>query len=294
MIGLDAIAAGLALLAALMFAVASVAQRTAAADVPDDAARGRRLLARLLRSRRWWAGAGGDTLGYLLQAAALGIGSVLLVQPLLVTTLLFALPLEARRSGRRVPTPQRWWSAALVAALVVFVLVGRPSPGVDRAPVSHWVPAGMVVVLVLVACVVGAGSRRGPRRAALLAAAAGLAYGVVGALTKSVVALLATGLLPVLLGWETWVLVVAVVVGTFLQQVAYGAGPLSASLPAVTVGEPLVASLLGVLVLGEYIRVSGPAWILIGALIALMVAATAALARGSTILPTSAEASVPP
>jgi drug/metabolite transporter (DMT)-like permease len=282
---LDAIAAGLAVLAALLFAVASVAQRGAAAEVPDESARGRRLVARLVRSPRWWAGAGGDTLGYLVQAAALGIGSVLLVQPLLVTTLLFALPLEARRSGRRVAGSQLWWSGALVVALALFVLVGRPSPGVERASASHWLPAGLIVVLVMVACVIGAGSRRGPRRAALLAAAAGLAYGVVGALTKSVVALLATGLLPVLLGWETWVLVVAVVVGTFLQQVAYGAGPLSASLPAVTVGEPLAASLLGVVVLDESIRASGPTLILIGVLVAVMVVATAALARGTVAAP---------
>jgi drug/metabolite transporter (DMT)-like permease len=280
---LDTLAALLAVLAALLFAVASVAQRDAAADVPDDAARGRRLVAALVRSRRWWTGAVGDTGGYVVQAAALGLGSVLLVQPLLVTTLLFALPLEARRSGRRVPTPQRWWAGTLVVALALFVLVGQPSAGVERAPASHWVPAGLVLVLLLVGCVVGAGPRRGPRRAALLAVGAGLAYGLVGVLTKSVVALLTHGLVPLLTGWETWVLVVAVTVGTLLQQAAFGAGPLSASLPAVTVGEPLVASVLGVLVLGEHVQASGPTLVLIGVLVAVTIVATAALARGSAV-----------
>ncbi len=285
---MDAVAAALAVLAALLFAMASVAQRGAAADVPDDAARGGSLVAWLVRSRRWWAGAVGDTAGYGVQAAALGLGSVLLVQPLLVTTLLFALPLEARRSRRRVPTPHRWWSGALVVALGLFVVVGQPSAGTDRAPASAWLPAGLVLVVVMVACVVGAGRRRGPRRAALLAAAAGLAYGAVGALTKSVVALLTTGLVPLLTGWETWALLVAVAVGTLLQQVAYGAGPLPASLPAVTVGEPVGASVLGVLVLGEHIRASGPALVLIGALALVMVVATVALARGAAATPTGA------
>jgi drug/metabolite transporter (DMT)-like permease len=290
---LDLIAAGLALLAALLFAVASVAQRGAAAEVPDDAARGLRLVGRLVRSRRWWAGTVGDTAAYVVQAAALGVGSVLLVQPLLVTSLLFALPLEARRSGRRVPVPQRWWSAALVVALGLFVVVGGPTAGADRSPPSDWLLPGGVLVGLVAACVLGAGTRRGARRATLLAAAAGLCYGLVGVLTKSVVSLLVTGLVPLLTGWETWVLVVAVTVGTYLQQTAYGAGPLSASLPAVTVGEPLAASALGVVVLGEDIRASGPVLVLIGVLVVLMVVATAALARGAAATAPDATAPAP-
>lgn len=284
----------LAVLAALLFAIASVAQRGAAAEVPDEAARGRRLVARLVRSRRWWTGALGDTAAYVLQAAALGIGSVLLVQPLLVTTLLFALPLEARYARRRVTPAQRWWSGALVVALAVFVVVGEPTAGVDRSPVSHWLPPGVGLVILLAACVVGAGRKRGPRRAALLATAAGLAYGLVGALTKSVVALLTTGLVPLLTGWETWVLLAAVAGGTLLQQIAFSAGPLSASLPAVTVGEPVVACVLGVVVLGERIRASGPVLILIGVLVVLTVVATAALARGSAVTTPDAGAPAPP
>lgn len=280
---MDLIAAGLALLAALLFAVASVAQRGAAAEVPDDAARGARLMRRLVRSRGWWVGTAGDTAAYVVQAVALGVGSVLLVQPLLVTSLLFALPVESRRSGRRVPAPQRRWSAALVVALALFVVVGGPTAGAERRPAPDWLLPGVVLVVMTAACVLAAGRRRGARRAALLAAAAGLSYGLVGALTKSVVSLLTTGLVPLLTGWETWVVVVAVAVGTFLQQAAFGAGPLSASLPAVTVGEPLAASVLGVLVLGEHIRASGPVLVLIGVLVVVMVVATAALARGAAV-----------
>jgi hypothetical protein len=182
-----------------------------------------------------------------------------------------------------VPVPQRRWSAALVVALALFVVVGQPTAGTDRAPFPDWAPCVVVFVLAMAGCVVGAGSRRGPRRAALLAVAAGLAYGLVGALTKSVVSLLTTGLVPLLTAWETWTLVVAVAVGTYLQQVAFGAGPLSASLPAVTVGEPVGASVLGVVVLGEHVRATGPVLVLIAALVIVMAAATLALARGTTV-----------
>jgi hypothetical protein len=275
------LAGGLAVLAALLFAIASVAQRGAAAEVPDDEARGGRLIARLVRSPRWWAGTVGDTGGFVVQAAALGVGSLLLVQPLLVTTVLFALPLEARLTGRRIGRPEIRWAVVLVAALALFVVVGEPTAGVDQAPFGVWLPSLGVLLVLLVLCVLGAGRRRGPRRAALLAVATGLAYGLVAALTKSVVDLLGEGPLALVTSWETSVLVVAILGGTFLQQTAFGAGPLAASLPAVTVGEPIVAGVLGVVVLGEQVRADGLEWTLIGLLVVLMIAATAALSRSS-------------
>ena len=275
------LAGALAVLAALLFAIASVAQRGAAADVPDDEARGPRLILRLVRSPRWWAGTVGDTGGFVVQAAALGVGSLLLVQPLLVTTVLFALPLEARLTGRRIGRSEVRWALVLVAALALFVVVGEPTAGRDRAPLHHWLPALVVLLSLLVACVLLAGRKRGPRRAALLAVATGLAYGLVAALTKSVVDALGDGPVELLTSWETWALVVAVLGGTLLQQAAFGAGPLAASLPAVTVGEPIVAAVLGVVVLLEQVRADGPEWVLIGLLVLLMVAATAALSRSS-------------
>ena len=275
------LAGALAVLAALLFAIASVAQRGAAADVPDDEARGPRLILRLVRSPRWWAGTVGDTGGFVVQAAALGVGSLLLVQPLLVTTVLFALPLEARLTGRRIGRSEVRWALVLVAALALFVVVGEPTAGRDRAPLHHWLPALVVLLVVLAGCVLLAGRRRGPRRAAMLAVATGLAYGLVAALTKSVVDALGDGPVELLTSWETWALVVAVLGGTWLQQAAFGAGPLAASLPAVTVGEPIVAAVLGVVVLFEQVRADGPEWILIGLLVVLMVVATAALSRSS-------------
>lgn len=275
------LAGALAVLAALLFAIASVAQRGAAADVPDDEARGGRLILRLVRSPRWWAGTVGDTGGFVVQAAALGVGSLLLVQPLLVTTVLFALPLEARLTGRRIGRSEVRWALVLVAALALFVVVGEPTAGRDRAPLHHWLPALVVLLVVLAGCVLLAGRRRGPRRAAMLAVATGLAYGLVAALTKSVVDALGDGPVELLTSWETWALVVAVLGGTWLQQAAFGAGPLAASLPAVTVGEPIVAAVLGVVVLFEQVRADGPEWILIGLLVVLMVVATAALSRSS-------------
>jgi hypothetical protein len=275
------LAVALALLAALLLAVGSVAQRRAAGQVPDDEAGGLGLLRRLVRSPTWWAGSVGDAGGFVVQAAALGVGSLLLVQPLLVTTLLFALPLEAWTGGRRITVRDGVWAVVLAAALALFLVVGEPTAGRDRAPFTAWVPTGSVLVVVVLGCLALAARRHGRVRAAALAVATGIAYGVLAALTKSVVDLLTHGVVPLLLGWETWVLVVAAVGGTYLQQAAFQAGDLATTLPAITVAEPLVAALLGLAVLGEQVRADGAEWVLIGVLVLVTVVATTVLARSS-------------
>jgi drug/metabolite transporter (DMT)-like permease len=275
----DGLAAVLALLAAVLFAVASAVQQRSAADVPD--AGGGRLVLALARSPRWWAGTLCDTAGFAAQAAALGLGSLLLVQPLLVTTLLVALPLGARWGGRRLRRSDWVWAALLVLALAVLAVVGEPTAGVDRAGWRPWLPAWVVLGLLVGGCLAAAAVRRGTARAVLLAVAAGVAYGVGAALTKGVVSLLDDGLPVLLTSWETWLLAAAMAGGTLLQQTAYQAGALEASLPAVTVGEPVVAVALGVGVLGERLRADGVEWALVAVLVVVMAVATAELARAA-------------
>lgn len=276
---MSALAVALAVLAAALFAVAAAAQQRSAATVPDD--RGARLVLTLVRRPLWWVGTLADVGGYVAQAAALGLGSLLLVQPLLVTSLLFALPLGAWWAGRPLHRAEVVWSALLVAALAVFVVSGEPTAGVDRAGLREWLPAAFVLGPVLGGCLLGARARRGTTRAVLLAGATGVLYGLGAALTKGVVGLLDHGVLALLASWETYGLVVALIAGTFLQQSAFQSGDLGASLPAVTVGEPVVAAGVGVGVLHERLRVDGAEWLLIGGLAVVMVTATVALARSA-------------
>jgi drug/metabolite transporter (DMT)-like permease len=275
------LAAGLALLAAALLAVATVAQQRVAAAVPDDAARGLGLLRVLVRRRMWWYGLLGDGGGYVAQAAALGFGSVLLVQPLLVTTLLFALPLAARWAGRRPARAELAWAGALAVSLAVFVVVGNPTDGVDRAPAAAWLPLGWVLAVLFAAALLAAARTRGTARAVLLAAATALCYGAAAALTKGVIGEFDAGAVAVLTSWELYALVAVSVAGTLLQQSAFQAGGLGASLPTMTVGEPVVAVLIGTTVLGEQLRADGVEWALIGLLVVVMVVATVALARAA-------------
>ncbi|WP_369253178.1 DMT family transporter [Geodermatophilus amargosae] len=276
-----AAAAGLAVLAAALFALASAVQQRTAAAVAEGPGGSLRLVAALARSPRWWAGTLADTGGYVAQAAALGLGSLLLVQPLLVTTVLFALPLGARWAGRRLGRADWGWAAVLVVALAAFVVTGEPTAGADAAAWRDWLPAWAVLGAAAGACLLGAALRRGTPRAVLLALVTGLAYGLAAALTKGVVDLLGDGVAAVLTSWSTWLLAAALLGGTLVQQAAFQAGPLGASLPAATVGEPVVGAALGITVLGERLRAGGAEWALVAVLVAAMVAATVALARSA-------------
>jgi hypothetical protein len=158
---------------------------------------------------------------------------------------------------------------------------GEPTAGVDRVGLREWLPAAFVLGPVLGGCLLGATVRRGTARAVLLAVATGVLYGLGAALTKGVVGLLDGGVLGLVTSWETYGLAVALVGGTLLQQSAFQAGDLGASLPAVTVGEPVVAVGVGVGVLHERLRVDGAEWLLIGGLVVVMVTATVALARSA-------------
>ncbi|WP_068362887.1 DMT family transporter [Rhodococcoides kroppenstedtii] len=260
----------LALVAAALFACAAVAQQSAAAAVPDGA-----LVRGVLRSGRWWAGVGGDLGGYLVQVAALAVGSVAVVQPVLVSMLLFALPLSARFSGLRM-RPSTWVAAVgLTAALVIFVAVGEPTEGDADAPWSAWAaPLAVVVGIALVAAAVGVSARRRASRAALsFGIAGGLLFGVAVAFTKYVTDLVERGLLVAATS------VADGVAGFCRRQRAFQAGPLAASLPAVTIGEPLAAVALGVVVLQERIDVGGVRGPVVIAALAVMIVTTIALSR---------------
>ena len=237
-------AVALALLSALLTAISTVAQQRAAYALADTTSGHVGLIRALTRRPLWWAGLVGDTGGYVCQAAALGLGSLLLVQPLLVTALLFALPLGAHYANRRVSRSD--WGAAvlLTASLAVFVVASNPKRGTAHGSIDDWVIAIAVLAPITVACVVGATTSMGARRAVLLAIAVGI-------------------------------------VGTTLQQSAFSAGALQASLPTMTVLEPAVATVLAITLLGEQLDTDEAGWVLIGAAVACMLAGTVALARSS-------------
>ena len=277
------IAALLALGAAFFIAIGDVIHQRSAHEVTDEPVSHLGLFTRLLRDRQWWLGSLVAAAGFALQAAALGLGSVLLVQALLVTSLLFALPINARLTHRRVTRWEWMWAALLAGAVAVIVTVGNPTAGQSRASFETWTAVIAVLGPAVVLCVVAARIWSGPVSAVLLAVVSGALWGVFAVLTKGVVDRLDDGIWALLRTPELYAWALVAIAGTAWQQSSFRAGSLTASLPTMTVAEPVVASVLGVVVLGETLRPGDAGWFTLVVAVVVMVVATAALARGEAV-----------
>jgi drug/metabolite transporter (DMT)-like permease len=243
-----------AVLAGASFAAAGVLQQRVASTRPEGEKFSLALLGHLARQRLWLAGIALAFLSYGFQSLALAFAPLSVVQPLIVTELIFALPLSAALHHVRLSA--RDWAGALAVAggLAVAIVAASPGEGDTRAPLSGWVWTLVAVAsLALVALVLGRRSRGGPLQASLLALAAGSVMGTQSALLDSTIDTLQEGFVPLVTSWQTYLLIVASIGGLQLIQSAYAAGPLGASLPVMDAIEPAVAVTIGVLLFGEAI-----------------------------------------
>lgn len=247
----------IALGGAIGVAVGFVVQQHAAAQEPASERLHFRLLGHLIQRPLWLGGIAAMAGGQILGAIALGRGDLALVEPIMAANLLFALPLSALWHHRRLG-PREWIGAcALVCGLAAFIAAGDPHGGsTSRLPWPNWVISGGCIVAV--ATVLTARGRRTapPLQATLFATAAGTLYGLQDALTQRSMAELRSGVLSMLVSWPAMCLLVVAVAGLLLAQSAFEAAPLPASLPAMTVAEPVTGIGFGVGVYGEHLNLA--------------------------------------
>lgn len=273
------IAALLALSSALCVAIGDVLQQRAAHRITDRSIGHIELFAHLLRNRRWLCGAVLLALSIALQAAALDQGPVLLVQALLMMSLLFALPINARLSHRTVTAAEWIWASALTVAVTAVVTVGNPQAGRSDASLRTWAAVAVVLVPLLAACVVAGRRWGGAVAAVLFAFVSGSLWGVFAVLTKEVVTRLGDDGWTVIEMPELYAWLLVALGGIAYSQAAFRAGPLIASMPALQVSQPVVAAALGVIVLDETLKTGRAGMITLVAAVLVMTVATYKLAR---------------
>jgi drug/metabolite transporter (DMT)-like permease len=209
------------------------------------------LLRRLVRNPLWLVGWLTNLVGFLVQAAALHFGSVALVQPLLVTQLIFALPL-ASAWRRKWPQKRDWFSGSLICAgLIVFLAVRGVAP-LESAANRHRLLYCLGAAFVLVVSLVWASAGRRPLvHASLIAVAAGLCFAVSAAMIKLTTEdLIKHGVAATARDWPGYALAASTWTGLVLEQGAFAAGSLPTAVAAMTITNPVASYLLGVLAFG--------------------------------------------
>jgi drug/metabolite transporter (DMT)-like permease len=271
----------LALVAALLFALAAALQQKGALNLPEISFRHPSSFARLAAQTMWLAGTIALLTGYVFQAAALDRGRLAIIQPLLVTTVVFALPLGYFLTSQTVGRREVVGSGVIVLGLALFAIYGDPAGGRENAPGAEWAVA-IAVLTGLCGLLLVFGRRGGlTMKAAVYGTVAGILFGLSAALTKPTLEYLHAGLGELLSHWEPYVLAIAGVLGFVLQQVSLGTGKLAPSVATVSVANPVVGILLGIVLLDE--RLSRPVWHVAvactGLALALVGAVVIALAR---------------
>lgn len=278
--------------AAFGYAASNVIEQRKAAAAPVESSMRVSLLWHLAHQPVWWLGIAADVGGFSLQVLALGLGSLVFVQPLLVTGLLFSLALGAVVGSHRLSRNDVLWALVLVISLSAFLLVASAHGGDDQRPLREWTVPLIAAAGVVASCAWIARRSTGSRRAALLSAAAGTMFGVSSTLMKSFAHIVASGgVRAAVTHWESYALGGVVALGFLCVQSAFQAGDLRAALPALEVAEPLVACVLGVVLMHEHLDIGSnaarAALVVVGA---LMVSSIVVLARSAAVTRGSIEA----
>jgi len=265
----------LALVAAFLFALAAALQQKGALNLPELTLKSPASLLRLVGQTMWLLGTVALFVGYAFQAAALDRGRLAIIQPLLVMTIVFALPLGYFLTSQRVGRNEVAGAAVIVVGLALFAWYGDPAGGKENAPGSEWAIAIAVLVAICAVLLTFGGRGSLSLKAGVYGTVAGILFGLSAALTKPTLDFLHAGLDELLTHWEPYALAVAGVLGFVLQQISLGTGKLAPSVATVSVANPIVGIALGIILFDE--RLSRPAWHVVVACIGLGVALVGAV-----------------
>jgi len=260
-----------AVVAALVFGAASVAEQRSTKRVRTRRALSPRILLDLVRQPLWLVAICGTLLGFALQVTALRFGPLALVEPILVVALIFAVLINSYL--RRV------WDRKLIAGVIVsaagivgFLTIANPSMGTSHVGFLVILPLGAGLAGGVMGCLAVA-KRSEQLRPLALALACGICYGAAAFLVKLVVSDLSGGLAAMLTDWPIYVLAIVGPAGFILNEDAYQQGTLIAPVLAIiTACDPVISIALGAVFLNE--KLSGSLAGIIGEVISLIVMIT--------------------
>jgi drug/metabolite transporter (DMT)-like permease len=274
-------AVALSILSAGSYAAAAVAQE--------------RLAGQRYRGLSRWAAALLLTAGGVgLHVVALNFGTVAVVQALGTLTLLFALPLSALRYHSRIGAAA-WADAALTVVGLGVILSLSVESSAPAVLTDSTVRGITLITLVVVGTLAGGSWMCGPRlRAVLLAAAAGVAFGIASVLSKAVMAGFTEHGAGSVSLFASGMVVLFSVGGYLLGQLSYRGAGLATPLATVSVTNPIISAVAGVLVFDEWFRFGAVGLAVVGVAAVVMALGVAGLARRTAVETSTSEAPAPP
>lgn len=241
-----------ALLAALAAAGGVVLQSRSVRSVTDPDVGTVGLIGHLVRMPLWWCGVAltGPVVA-VFHTTALHEGTLIEVEAVMVSSLLFALAFGALLTHQSV-SRRDWWSAVMVVVGLALFLGSADPHGDDYVvPLGEWIVVGIAVAGAVALLATVARRATSPNvRAAAWGTAAGVLLGTSAVLLKYVSTLFGDGIGTVLTSPALWALMAAELVALVCQQLAFRSG-FAAALAPIVGGNPLVAGLIGVIVYQE-------------------------------------------
>jgi drug/metabolite transporter (DMT)-like permease len=239
----------IAVAAAIAFGWSTAAMHSSAFNSPEHVGTLPSILRHVIGQPRWLSGMAASLLGLVLHAYALSLGSLVVVQPIVSTGLLWALGFGELLARRRPTASIIAWALVMASGLALFFATDESSSG-RRTPT----PGAAAVILTAGAVVVAVSWLLAPRvsekRAGiLLGAAAGVVFGLVAGTLKATTA--TTGVVALFTDWPVYVLLALGAAGFSLNQAAYNKVPLAQSLPILNIVNPIVALTYGVAAFSE-------------------------------------------
>ena len=195
----------LALVAAFFFALAATLQQKGALGMGEVSLGSPKSLLTLASQKWWLAGTLALLCGYGFQAVALANGRLAVIQPLLVTTIVFALPLGYFFTSQEINRREIGGAVVVVLGLAAFMVIGDAADGNDNAPANEWALAVLVFGSIAAVLLVMGNKGSLVRKAGLYGACAGVLYGLSASLCKPTVEILGDdGFGAVLTSWEAY------------------------------------------------------------------------------------------
>ncbi len=210
----------LAFAAALLFALGTVLQQKGTLAEPADSNMRADFLARLALQPVWLAGVVVVIAGFGMQAWALGIGRLIVVQPIQVTSVVFTLPLGMWLTAQIVTRREVAGAVMVTAGLIAFVAFADTTGGRDDAPGGEWLIAGAICVGVSVVLLVTTLRSRPAIRAAAVGSASGILFGLSAALTVPAVDDWGGSVTAFVTDWHIYALLLVSLAAFWLTQIA--------------------------------------------------------------------------